>query len=51
MMAKDLSNSVFNRVWKWLAPGFRITADFIKKRRERLGLTSKRQPGPPPKQP
>jgi hypothetical protein len=48
MSAKELSESVFHRVWRWLAPGFRMTADFIKKRRERLGLTTKRSPGPPP---
>jgi len=50
MTAKDLSDSVFQRVFKWLAPGFKITADFIKKRRERLGLTTKRPSGPPPRQ-
>lgn len=49
MTAKELCNSVFIRVWKWLAPGFKLTADFIKKRRERLGLTTKRPPGPSPK--
>ncbi len=49
MTAQQLSESVWRRVWKWLAPGFRLTADFIKKRRERLGLTSKRPPGPPPR--
>ena len=49
LSAKDLSNSIFSRVWRWLAPGFKLTADFIKKRRERLGLTTKRPPGPPPK--
>jgi hypothetical protein len=49
LTAKDLSNSIFSRVWRWLAPGFKLTADFIKKRRERLGLTTKRPPGPPPK--
>ncbi len=51
MTAKQLSDSVWGRVWKWLSPGFRLTADFIKKRRERLGLTSKRPPGPPPRSP
>jgi hypothetical protein len=49
MSAKDLSNTVFERVWRWLAPGFKMTADFIKKRRERLGLTTKRKPGFPEK--
>jgi len=48
LTAKQLSNFIFRRVWQWLAPGFRLTADFIKKRRERLGLTTKRSPGPPP---
>ena len=43
--AQQLSESVFKRVFTWLAPGFKMTADFIKKRRERLGLTTKRQPG------
>jgi hypothetical protein len=45
MTAKELCNSIFSRVWKWLAPSFQMTADFIKKRRERLGLTTKRKPG------
>ena len=49
LSAKDLSNTVFERVWRWLAPGFKMTADFIKKRRERLGLTTKRDPGSPKK--
>lgn len=49
MTAKQLSESVWRRVWRWLSPGFRLTADFIKKRRERLGLTTKRPPGPPPR--
>lgn len=48
LTAQELRDSVFQRVWKWLAPGFKMTADFIKKRRERLGLTSKRQTGPRP---
>ena len=48
MSAKKLSESVFQRVWRWLVPGFKLTADFIKKRRERLGLTTKCPPGPPP---
>jgi hypothetical protein len=49
LTAKELCNSIFSRVWKWLAPGFQMTADFIKKRRERLGLTTKRNPGAPQK--
>ena len=49
MTAEVLAESIFQRIFKWLAPGFKMTADFIKKRRERLGLTSKRRPGPPPK--
>jgi hypothetical protein len=50
MTAGVLADSIFKKIWKWLAPGFKMTADFIKKRRERLGLTTKRPPGPPPKQ-
>lgn len=49
--AKQLSESIFKRVYRWLAPGFKMTADFIKKRRERLGLTTKRGSGPPPNAP
>lgn len=49
MTAKELSDSVWRRVWRWLAPGFRMTADFIKTRRVRLELTSKRPPGPRPR--
>lgn len=48
LTARELSDSVFKRVWKWLAPGFRMTAEFIKQRRVRLGLTTKRGPGPRP---
>lgn len=48
MTARELSQSIWSRIWKWLAPGFKLTADFIKKRRERLGLTTKRPPGPRP---
>ena len=40
---RKLSVSIFKRILKWLTPAA------IKKRRERLGLTSKRPPGPPPK--
>ena len=40
---KQLSISIFKRVLQWLTPAA------IKKRRERLGLTSKRPTGPPPK--
>jgi hypothetical protein len=39
---KELSVSIFKRILIWLTPSA------IKKRRERLGLTSKRKPGPPP---
>jgi hypothetical protein len=39
----ELSLSIFKRILIWLTPGA------IKKRRERLGLTSKRKTGPPPK--
>jgi len=42
----ELRDSIFQRVWKWLAPGFKMTSDFIKTRRDRLGLTGKRPPGP-----
>jgi hypothetical protein len=49
MTAEVLADSIFKRIWRWVVPGFKITADFIKKRRERLGLTTKRPPGPPPK--
>jgi len=45
MPAKVLADSIFQRIFKWVSPGFKITADFIKKRRERLGLTTKRKPG------
>jgi hypothetical protein len=40
---KELSVSIFKRILIWLTPAA------IKKRRERLGLTTKRQTGPPPK--
>lgn len=43
MTAQALSDSIFKRILRWLTP------EAIKKRRERLGLTTKRQPGPPPK--
>jgi len=42
--ATQLSESIFKRVLR------RFTPSAIKKRRERLGLTTKRPPGPPPKQ-
>jgi hypothetical protein len=48
LTSQELRDSVCQRVWKWLAPGFKMTADFIKKRRQQLGLTSKRPPGPRP---
>ena len=51
MPAKVLADSIFKRVFRWLAPGFKLTADFIKSRRVRLGLTTKRPPGPPPNKP
>jgi hypothetical protein len=44
MTEGQLSFSIFKRILIWLTPGA------LKKRRERLGLTSKRRPGPPPKQ-
>jgi hypothetical protein len=43
MSAKELSVSIFKRILRWLTP------DAIKKRRERLGLTTKRKPGSPAK--
>ena len=43
MTAKELSVSIFKRILRWLTPGA------IKKRRERLGLTTKRKPGSPEK--
>jgi hypothetical protein len=43
MTAEALSLSIFKRILKWLS------ADAIKKRRERLGLTTKRKPGSPEK--
>ena len=43
MTEKQLSNSIFQRLWIWLKPAA------IKKRRERLGLTTKRKPGFPEK--
>ncbi len=39
--AKELSKSIFKRILRWFTP------DAIKKRRERLGLTTKRKPGSP----
>jgi hypothetical protein len=44
MTAKVLSVSIFKRILIWLTPGA------IKKRRERLGLTTKVKPGSPEKQ-
>ena len=43
MTEKELSVSIFKRLLIWLTP------EAIKKRRERLGLTTKRPPGPRPK--
>jgi transposase len=40
---KELSASIFKRILIWLTPSA------IKKRRERLGLTTKRKPGSPAK--
>ena len=48
LTAAQLSESIFQRVLRWFQLD-RLTPDAIKKRRERLGLTSKRPPGPPPK--
>jgi hypothetical protein len=45
MTEKELSVSVFQRLFIWLTPAA------IKKRRDCLGLTSKRKPGPPPNSP
>jgi hypothetical protein len=44
MSEKELSLSFFQKLLIWLTPAA------IKKRRERLGLTTKRPPGPPAKQ-
>jgi hypothetical protein len=43
MTEKQLSVSIWQRLMIWLTPSA------IKKRRERLGLTTKRRTGPPPK--
>ena len=43
LSAKQLSESIFKRLLRWLTPAA------IKKRRERLGLTTKRKPGSPSK--
>jgi len=43
LTAKELSVSIFKRIRRWLTP------EALKRRRERLGLTTKRPPGPPPK--
>ena len=45
MTAEALSHSIFKKILIWLTPAA------LKKRRERLGLTTRRPPGPPPKQP
>jgi hypothetical protein len=42
MTERELSASIFKRLWIWLTPSA------IKKRRERLGLVSKRPTGPRP---
>ena len=43
LSANELSESIFKRLFRWFIPSA------IKKRRERLGLTTKRKPGSPPK--
>lgn len=43
LSANELSKSIFKRLFRWFTPSA------IKKRRERLGLTTKRKPGSPPK--
>ena len=48
MTAKVLADTVYNRVCRWVRDHLRFSADFIKKRRERLGLTTKRGAGPRP---
>ena len=48
LTAAELSESIFQRVLRWLKLD-RLTPDAIKKRRERLGLTTKRKPGSPSK--
>jgi hypothetical protein len=45
LTAEELSDEIFKATLVRLAP------EALKKRRERLGLTTKRPPGPPPKQP
>lgn len=49
MTAKTLADAVYKRVWRWVTDQINFSADFIKKRRERLGLTTKRKPGAPEK--
>jgi hypothetical protein len=46
--AKELAESVWQWVWRWVKDGLKFTPAFIKKRRERLGLTTKRPSGPRP---
>lgn len=43
LTARELSESIFKKILRWFTP------DAIKKRRERLGLTTKREPGTPKK--
>lgn len=43
LTAEELSDAMLVMV------GQRLTPETLKKRRERLGLTTKRPPGPPPK--
>jgi hypothetical protein len=48
LTAGELSESIWQRVLRWLKLD-RLSPDAIKKRRERLGLTTKRKPGSPEK--
>jgi hypothetical protein len=48
LTARELSESIFQRVLRWLRLD-RLTPEAIKKRRERLGLTTKMKPGSPEK--
>jgi hypothetical protein len=48
LSARNLSESIYQKVLRWLKLD-RLTPDAIKKRRERLGLTTKCKPGSPGK--
>jgi hypothetical protein len=48
LTARELSETIFQRLRRWFNLD-RLTPDAIKKRRERLGLTTKRKPGSPEK--